>query len=74
MVVVQLTVLSQDIQVCRKCGIVFNLNIRENKDCPLCGAGEHTETLQATTVPFLPVIFSLNSNNSAGYYNINNRG
>jgi hypothetical protein len=42
-VVVQLTVLSQDIQVCRKCGIVFDLNIRQNKDCPLCSAGEHTE-------------------------------
>jgi predicted Zn-ribbon and HTH transcriptional regulator len=33
--------LSQDIQVCRKCGVVFDLNIRKNKDCPLRSAGEH---------------------------------
>ena len=43
MIVIQLTVLSQDIQVCRRCGIVFDLNIRENKDCPLCSAGEHAK-------------------------------
>ena len=43
MVLVQLTILAQDIQVCRKCGIVFDLNVRKNRDCPLCRAGEHTE-------------------------------
>ena len=37
------TILSQDIQVCRKCGVIFDLNIRQNKDCPLCSAGEHTK-------------------------------
>lgn len=50
MVVVQLTVLSQDIQVCRKCGIVFDLNMRKNKDCPLCRAGEHTELRSSNNV------------------------
>jgi rubrerythrin len=35
--------MTQNIQVCRRCGIVFDLNIRKNKDCPICGAGEHTE-------------------------------
>jgi hypothetical protein len=30
--------------------------------------------LQVTTVLFLSGIFSLNSNNSVGYYNINSRG
>jgi hypothetical protein len=30
--------------------------------------------LQVTTVLFLSGIFSLNSNNSATYYNINSRG
>jgi len=37
------TILSQDIEVCRKCGVIFDLNIRKNKDCPLCSAGEHTK-------------------------------
>jgi ribosomal protein S27AE len=37
------TILTQNIQVCRRCGVVFDLNIRKNKDCPICGAGEHTE-------------------------------
>lgn len=54
MVVVQLIVLSQDIQVCRKCGIVFDLNMRENKDCPLCSAGEHTELKMNNNVPRNP--------------------
>jgi ribosomal protein L37E len=34
---------TQHMQVCRRCGVAFDLNIRKNKDCPLCGAGEHTE-------------------------------
>jgi ribosomal protein S27AE len=36
-------ILTQDIQICRRCGVAFDLNIRKNKDCPLCGAGEHIE-------------------------------
>ena len=35
--------MSQDIQVCNKCGIIFDLEYRPNKDCPLCSAGEHTK-------------------------------
>ena len=27
------TIMSQDVQVCRKCGVIFDLNIRKNKDC-----------------------------------------
>jgi hypothetical protein len=34
---------------------------------------ESPAVLQVTTVLFLSLIFSLNSNNSVGYYNINNR-
>jgi rubrerythrin len=37
------TILTQGIQVCRRCGVIFELNIRKNKDCPLCSAGEHTK-------------------------------
>jgi hypothetical protein len=37
------TILTQDIQVCRSCGVVFDLNTRQNKDCPACGAGERTK-------------------------------
>ena len=37
------TIMSHDVQVCRKCGVIFDLNIRKNKDCPLCSAGEHTK-------------------------------
>ena len=35
---------------------------------------EAPAVLQVTTVLSLSMIFSLNSNNSAGYYNINSRG
>jgi len=37
------TILTKDIQVCRRCGVIFDLNIRKNKDCPLCSSGEHTK-------------------------------
>jgi rubrerythrin len=33
--------MTQNIQVCRKCGIVFNIERRKDKDCPLCHSGEH---------------------------------
>jgi predicted Zn-ribbon and HTH transcriptional regulator len=36
-------ILTKDIQVCRRCGVIFDLNIRKNKDCPLCSSGEHTK-------------------------------
>lgn len=32
----------QDLNMCRKCGVLFNLEVRENKDCPVCHGGEHT--------------------------------
>ena len=37
------TILTKDIQVCRRCGVIFDLNVRKNKDCPLCSSGEHTK-------------------------------
>ena len=33
----------QDLRICRKCGIIFDLEVRKNKDCPLCHSGEHTD-------------------------------
>jgi predicted Zn-ribbon and HTH transcriptional regulator len=33
----------QDLQVCRKCGVVFDLELRKNKDCPLCHSGKHIQ-------------------------------
>lgn len=33
--------MSQYIRVCRNCGIVFNIDRRKDKDCPLCHSGEH---------------------------------
>jgi hypothetical protein len=33
--------MSQNFQVCRKCGIVFDIECRKDKDCPLCHSGEH---------------------------------
>jgi hypothetical protein len=39
-------ILSQDIQVCNKCGIIFDLEYRPNKDCPLCHSGEYVNLRQ----------------------------
>ena len=36
----------QDLRICRKCGILFDLEVRENKDCPLCHSGEYTHIEQ----------------------------
>ena len=33
----------QDLNVCGKCGVFFNLEVRENEDCPVCHSGEHTK-------------------------------
>ena len=31
-----------DLRICRKCGVLFDVEIRKNKDCPVCHGGEHT--------------------------------
>ena len=31
----------EDLRVCRRCGVVFDVEIRKNKDCPVCHSGEH---------------------------------
>ncbi|MGB8934921.1 MAG: hypothetical protein WCC17_07430 [Candidatus Nitrosopolaris sp.] len=30
-----------NIRICRNCGVVFDLERRKDKDCPLCHNGEH---------------------------------
>jgi rubrerythrin len=37
----------QDLYVCNNCGVVFDLNRRQEKDCPLCHSGEHIQIQQA---------------------------
>jgi RNA polymerase subunit RPABC4/transcription elongation factor Spt4 len=39
-------ILSRDIQVCTKCGIIFDIEYRRNKDCPLCHSGEYVNLRQ----------------------------
>jgi rubrerythrin len=39
MVIISMT---QDIQVCNKCGIVFDIQYRANRDCPVCHGGGFT--------------------------------
>jgi Zn finger protein HypA/HybF involved in hydrogenase expression len=36
----------QDLQVCSNCGAVFDLERRQNKDCPLCHSGKHMRIQQ----------------------------
>lgn len=31
----------KDIRICRNCGVVFDLQRRQDKDCPVCHHGEH---------------------------------
>ncbi|HET7390570.1 MAG TPA: hypothetical protein VFJ51_07085 [Nitrososphaeraceae archaeon] len=31
----------RNIRICRNCGVLFDLERRKDKDCPLCHAGEH---------------------------------
>ena len=33
-------VMMKDIRICRSCGIVFDMKLRRDKDCPLCHGGE----------------------------------
>ena len=33
-------VMMEDIRVCRTCGIVFDMKLRRDKDCPVCHGGE----------------------------------
>jgi rubrerythrin len=33
----------QNLRVCRRCGVVFDIEIRKNKDCPLCQSGENIQ-------------------------------
>jgi len=33
----------QNVHVCVKCGIVFDVRFRQNNDCPVCHSGEHME-------------------------------
>lgn len=37
----------QDLHVCNNCGVVFDLQRRRDKDCPLCHSGEHIPIRQA---------------------------
>lgn len=30
-----------DLHVCNNCGVVFDLERRQDKDCPLCHSGKH---------------------------------
>ena len=31
----------KDIRICRICGVVFDIELRRDKDCPLCHGGEN---------------------------------
>jgi ribosomal protein S27AE len=31
----------RDLKICSNCGVVFDLEHRQEKDCPLCHSGEH---------------------------------
>jgi predicted Zn-ribbon and HTH transcriptional regulator len=35
------TYMIQDLRICRKCGVLFDIEVRKNKDCPVCHSGEH---------------------------------
>ena len=33
--------MAKNIRICRNCGVVFDLERRKDKDCPVCHDGEH---------------------------------
>jgi predicted Zn-ribbon and HTH transcriptional regulator len=35
--------MEEDLRICTKCGIVFDLKFRQNKDCPLCHSEEYMQ-------------------------------
>ena len=35
------SMMMKDIRVCRSCGIVFDMKLRRDKDCPVCHGGEN---------------------------------
>jgi predicted Zn-ribbon and HTH transcriptional regulator len=43
---------AQDLRICRKCGVLFDIEVRKNKDCPVCHSGEHMRITKQNKVHY----------------------
>ena len=46
--------MTQDLRICRKCGVLFDIEVRKNKDCPVCHSGEHIRIMKHSKVSSHP--------------------